>query len=132
MQEVIHEINLYPIVLGVLSALLVIFLSNVLRRRVEGQDDMRRRERYLQALFAWLITEAVEEAVFYQKISRAEADRYYQMIGSRCHLYNLLPKGPDPSFPDEEELKTAIRKRIRGKLPVRKILGKPRKILSPR
>jgi hypothetical protein len=77
----------------------------------------RRRKKYIRAFSAWLITEAFEEAVFKERLTREEVDDLYQKIGSRCDMPDLLPTKSRIRFPDPDKLKEAIRNRINRKKP---------------
>ncbi len=76
------------------------------------QMNQKRRKRYVKARIAQSICDGVEELYFKKKITREERDQWYQTIGSRCDLVDLLPSGPKIEYPDQDDLKKEIRGRL--------------------
>lgn len=127
--------SLTPLMIGFLAAVLTCITYDIVKytwrpidERVEAMrviQNQRRRSKWVRDYLSWAIVEAFEESLHVGKVTRAELDHYYQLIGSRCHMPALLPKGPMVNYPDTEKLKKAIQSRIKGKLNSKvKIIGK--------
>lgn len=98
------------------------------RQLMRVEMSKKRRKQWVSSYISYVITEAMEEAYYKGKISLEEKLEYYQMIGSRCNMPCLLPKKWPHKFPDQEELKAAIKSRIKGNIPVKTFSSEKAKV----
>lgn len=98
------------------------------RQLMRVEMSKKRRKQWVNSFISYIITEAMEEAYYKGKITTKEKLEYYQMIGSRCNMPCLLPKKWPHKLPDQEELKAAIKSRIKGNIPVKTLTAKDAKI----
>lgn len=109
--------NVTPIIVGVLSAWAACLMYDAIRlwhKKTDMRDRMSVEGKGTKSTISWLITEALEEAVCLDIISEKDRDFWYQRIGSRCDLKDLLPQNSRIKFPDKEILKKMIRGRLKN------------------
>jgi hypothetical protein len=94
------------------------------RRRAKMTKEERKL--YERRLISDAITDAIEDKVYRDEISRNTATHWYFLIGHRCGLVDLLPKPPQkPKPPPAEELKVVIRERLVNLWKTKKALPVP-------
>lgn len=107
-----HDVIVVGTTLLIIACLNVAYLLFKPRR---GRAKMTKEERrlYERRLISDAITDAIEDKVYRDEISRNTATHWYFLIGHRCGLVDLFPKPPSkPKPPPVEELKVAIRERL--------------------
>lgn len=70
------------------------------------------RQQYLRRLIAWHFTNTLEDLYCTEKITLEERNLIYYELGTRLNLRDVLPSGPAFKYPDPDELKEQIRKRL--------------------
>lgn len=75
-----------------------------------------KEKKALRKTISDLITNAFEDAEHDKKITKDQKLLWYQKIGSRCDLYDLLPKKLPVNYPDPDTLKNQLKARIKAKM----------------
>jgi hypothetical protein len=119
------EIDWFSILVGCVSAALVCIGAELYKKLTTKTPlemeavvkmNMKRRKLYVRARIAQAICDSLEELYFKEKITRWERDYWYQKIGSRCDLLDLLPRGPKLDYPHPEDLKQELLNRRGNKI----------------
>lgn len=110
---VIHDILVVGITLSTIAAINLVYLLVGRPKRRRAKMTKEERRLYERRIISDAITDAIEEKVHREEISRNTASHWYFLIGHRCGLTDLFPKPPaKPPPPNPTDVKLAIRERL--------------------